>query len=150
MILVVTVGSSLWLVEYDEQLAKAFCKVGNIEDYQLIMSTASYNQLNHNLKQILMLKVKDLPNNVRLIGAKIKTGKGVIGFVINEFENGIMLSPLPLSKYNAAEGDSKRLYPQIIEDKEVMKNWDIIEDKKIICNCDKLVEHDYIMNFVDM
>lgn len=150
MILVVTVGSSLWLVEYDEQLAKAICKVGNIEDYQLIMSTASYNQLNHNLKQILMLRIKDLPSNVRLIGAKIKTGKGVIGFVINEFENGIMLSPLPLSKYNTAEGDSKRLYPQIIEDKEDIKEWEIVEDKKIMCNCDKLVDHNHIMNFVDM
>ena len=149
MILVMTFGSSLWLVEYDEQLAKAFCKVGNVNDYQLIMSTASYNQFNNNLKQILMLKIKDLPGNVRLIGAKIKTGKGVIGFVINEFDNGIMLSPLPLKQYNTVEGDLKRLYPQIIENKEDIKDWEIVEDKKIACNCDKLVDHDYIMNFVN-
>jgi hypothetical protein len=141
-----TFGSSLWLVEYDEQLAKAFCKVGNVNDYQLIMSKASYNQINHQLNQILM-KIKDLPENVRLIGAKVKTSKGVIGFVINEFDNGIMLSTFPYKQYQQLDGDEKRLYPQIIENKDDMKDWEIIPDNNIICNCDKLIDHDHIMNF---
>lgn len=148
MILVMTFGSSLWLVEYDELKAKAMCKVGNINDYQLIMATASYNQFNNQLKEILMsLKVSDLPSNVRLVGAKIKTGKGVVGFVISEFENGIMLSKFPLKDYESLEGDDKRLYPQIIENKDDIKGWEIDENDQMVCNCDKLIDHDHIMNF---
>ena len=150
MILVMTVGSSVWLIEYNESLAKAICRVGNVSDYQAIMQTASYSQFNHQLKHVLsMLKVSDLPSNVRLTGAKIKTSKGVVGFVISQFEQGLMLSTFPFKDYQSKEGDDKRLYPQVVESLEDIKSWEIIEDDKVLCNCDKLTDHDHIMNFKD-
>jgi hypothetical protein len=86
-------------------------------------------------------KVRDLPHNnpENLVGLKLKTKRGVIGYYVSEFSTGVMLNDNP----DVINKD--RLYPQIFEKREDILDWEICNDEDQI-NCHKLTTLEHILN----
>jgi hypothetical protein len=146
MIIMMTVGRSLWLIECPDEInsnqpVRATCKVGHLADYSKLVATNVYYS-----KAIPIMKVRDLPKETKLDGLKLRSPKGVIGYYMGEGHCIVYLgiTPEPIEAIEA-RGDETRLYPQIINDNQDIKEWDVITDKDVRVNCADLVSHKYTL-----
>jgi len=151
MLIVMIFGRSVWLVEFDEKSddSKAVCRVGDIADLQLMKEkTKLYSLMS---KLYVAMRIKDLPIDQRnnLIGLKVRTARGVIGFVNQSGHCVIFLSSSKDVNMMVAEAkkDENRLYPQIIEKDEDVLEWEIVKNDDVKCNCQELTSHKHIVNF---
>lgn len=79
-----------------------------------------------------VVRIKDLPNDTDLVGLKVKTSKGVIGYVYSMTEDRSMVF------LNNLQGELRyqgRLYPQILLHPDRIMQWEVIQDESIPCNC---------------
>lgn len=134
MTYVVILAGATWLLSFDQYgSAISFC--------HLKYNTTKNNQ---------MPKVKDLPNIDYIIGKKVRTKKGVIGYVVSMTDSVVHLHNQPLNgKPKPIEHDDnmeRRLYPQVLADSKILLDWDIIDDPDIKTNCCDLTSHKYILN----
>lgn len=88
------------------------------------------------------MRVKDyLAHNRinKLEGLKIRTPKLVVGYIFSVSNTVVYLSPV-----NGQSNPNGRLFPQVINKREDIYNWEVV-NPDTPCNCDVLVQHKYIM-----
>jgi hypothetical protein len=86
--------------------------------------------------------IKDLPKNSNLVGLKVKTITGVIGYFFSSTNDVIFLNDHADGQMNS----EKRLYPQVLSIPEKVLEWEVIEDNRVHCNCHTLTDLKYILN----
>jgi len=151
MLLIMIFGRSVWLVEHDEEIchSKAICRVGDLSDLELMKSKTKLYSLTS--KMYVAMRIKDLPHDKRgnLVGLKVKTVRGVIGYYNQGGNCMVFLSPSKDMDMVVTESkrDETRLYPQIVEKDEDVLEWEIIDNEDIKCNCQDLTSHKHIINF---
>jgi hypothetical protein len=151
MLVIMMFGRSVWLVEYDERedYSKAICRVGDLDDLPFMkQETKLYSEIS----KLYGMRIKDLPEDKKadLVGLKVKTPKGVVGYFNQSGNCVIFLSSIPdVSMVVESKKDENRLYPQIVEKDEDILEWEVIDVEKndIKCNCQVLTGHRHIVNF---
>lgn len=73
--------------------------------------------------------IKELPEDTRLEGLKVRTKRGVVGYIQSIGKNFVMLNTNP-----KLEIINDTLYPQIINTKKDMDLWQLV-DEKFPINC---------------
>lgn len=89
----------------------------------------------------MSIKVKDLPANERLEGKKLRTKKNVVGYYHSRASDIVFFSDV-----KGALNEDGRLYPQIMLNSNIIKDWEVIEDDNVMVNCDKKTELKFTTN----
>lgn len=88
------------------------------------------------------MKIKDLPEGTDLVGLKVKTLKGVVGYWKSQWgyedgKDGVWLT----------NGESNRIYPQFLDSLKDTLEWECNVDDEV--NCHKLTSLEYIDNCLE-
>ena len=96
-----------------------------------------------------MKKVKDyFKSSIKdIIGKKVRTKTGVIGYLIGVQGCVVLLNNVPSNEdIDYLYLIDVRLYPQVIMNELDLFEWDVIEDNRIFTNCADLLSLKYILN----
>ena len=81
------------------------------------------------------MKIKDLSPNESMGMKKVKTPKGVIGYLKSHWRTGVWLS----------NGKTSQVYPQFVDDLSDCQEWEIADTKDKV-NCHIKIDIEFIDN----